>query len=84
MATVARIFSLHDPPWQICFVVLVPLSPVPWRPLIGMFWVFGCFVFLCSPWHGTPLAKAFWVVLAPYAPTWLGRPLSMMVEGRSE
>ena len=87
MSTVARIPPWHYPPCQICFVVLVPhisrALEAPYRDVLSV-WMLVHFVFLCSPWHGSPLSKAFWVALAPYVPTWLGHPLSMVVEGRSE
>ena len=43
---------------------------------------YSCTAVLLSPVAWKSLVEGFWVALAPYVPTWLGRPLSMVIGGR--
>ena len=79
MSTLA-VFSLSDMCWSTCPLYL----PCFGRPLIEMCWVFECFCtsVLLFPVAWKSVVEGFWVALAPYVPTWLGRPLSMVIGGR--
>ena len=58
------------------------IPPVPWRaPYRGVLECF-CTCVLLLPVAWKSLVEGFWVALAPYVPTWLGRPLSMEIGGR--